>query len=124
MNLTPNSKHDHTTGRVRLRRTLDTAAGGASVASIIGDRATAEMLAPLASLRSEWGSTESHPTRRGERGSATVLVLALVAMMMAFLTANQLVLHNLKRELRIVEQKQLKKFQPPAAKPAAPPARP
>ncbi len=43
---------------------------------------------------------------------------------MVFLTANQLVLHNLKRELRLVEQKQLKKFQPPPASPAAPPARP
>ena len=62
--------------------------------------------------------------QRSARGSATVLVLALVAIMMVFLTANQLVLHNLKRELRLVEQKQLKKFQPPPAKPAAPPARP
>ena len=62
--------------------------------------------------------------QRSARGSATVLVLALVAIMMVFLTANQRVLHNLKREVRLVEQKQLKKFQPPAAKPAAPPARP
>ena len=65
-----------------------------------------------------------YQTRLGERGSATILVLALVAIMMVFLTANQLVLHNLKRELKIIEQKQIKKFQPPAAKPAAPPARP
>ena len=63
-------------------------------------------------------------SRESESGSATILVLALVAIMMVFLTANQLVLHNLKRELRLMEQKQLKKFQPPAAKPAAPPARP
>ncbi|MEQ2008750.1 MAG: hypothetical protein ABMA26_18375 [Limisphaerales bacterium] len=63
-------------------------------------------------------------SRRGERGSATVLVLALVAIMMVFLSTNQRVLHNLKREVKLVEQKQLKKFQPPPAKPAAPPARP
>lgn len=63
-------------------------------------------------------------SRESEGGSATILVLALVAIMMVFLTANQLVLHNLKRELRLVEQKQLKRFQPPPAKPAAPPARP
>lgn len=63
-------------------------------------------------------------SRRSARGSATILVLALVAIMMVFLAANQLVLHNLKRELRLVEQKQLKKFQPPPARPAAPPARP
>ena len=60
----------------------------------------------------------------GERGSATILVLALVAIMMVFLTANQRVLHSLKREVRLIEQQQLKKFQPPPAKPAAPPARP
>ncbi|MBI5801777.1 MAG: hypothetical protein HZA92_13775 [Verrucomicrobia bacterium] len=65
-------------------------------------------------------------TRNSKRkdGSATVLVLALLALMMVFLTANQLVLHNLKREVRLVEQKQLKKFQPAAPRPAAPPARP
>ena len=60
----------------------------------------------------------------GERGSATILVLALVAIMMVFLTTNQRVLYNLKREVRLVEQQQLKKFQPPPAKPAAPPVRP
>ena len=60
----------------------------------------------------------------GEGGSATILVLALVAIMMVFLTTNQRVLYNLKREVRLVEQQQLKKFQPPPANPAAPPARP
>ena len=59
-----------------------------------------------------------------ERGSATILVLALVAIMLVFLTANQRVLHNLKREVRLVEQQQLKKFQPPVEKPATPPVRP
>lgn len=64
------------------------------------------------------------PNPKRERGSATILVLALVAIMMVFLTANQRVLYHLKREVRLVEQQQLKKFQPPVAKPAAPPARP
>ena len=65
-------------------------------------------------------------TRNSKRkdGSATILVLALLALMMVFLTANQLVLHNLKREVWLVEQKQLKKFLPAAARPVAPPARP
>lgn len=62
-------------------------------------------------------------SQNSERGSATILVLALLAIMAVLLSANQLVLHNLKRELRLVEQQQLKKFQSPAAKPA-PPARP
>ena len=56
----------------------------------------------------------------GERGSATILVLALVAIMAVFLTSNQRVLHSLKREVQLVEQKQLKKFQAPTAKPDAP----
>ncbi|MFA6544853.1 MAG: ATP-binding cassette domain-containing protein [Limisphaerales bacterium] len=47
-------------GRARLRRAHDTAGGGASAASISGSRP--EKLAPLASLRSQWGSTESRPT--------------------------------------------------------------
>lgn len=59
-----------------------------------------------------------------QRGSATILVLALLAIMVVFLSANQIVLHNLKRDVRLVEQKQLKKFQPPTARPAAPPAKP
>ena len=59
-----------------------------------------------------------------ESGSATILVLALVAILMVYLTTNQRVLHTLKREVRLVEQQQLKKFQPPAAKPVAVPARP
>ena len=61
--------------------------------------------------------------QRSESGSATILILALLALMAVLLSANQLVLHNLKRELRLVEQQQLKKFQPPTAKPA-PPVRP
>ena len=99
--------------------------------NLVGTRCCASVaLAPkmlaaarLASLGVD-GRAAARPYRRGERGSATILVLALVAIMMVFVTANQLVLHNLKRELRIVEQKQLKKFQSPTAKPAAPPARP
>ncbi len=51
-------------------------------------------------------------------------MLALVAIMLVFLTTNQRVLHSLKREVRLVEQQQLKKFQPPPAKPAGPPAQP
>ena len=57
--------------------------------------------------------------RRRERGSATILVLALVAILFVYLNRNQLTLHAVKRELRLVEEKQLKKFQPPP-KPAQP----
>lgn len=54
-----------------------------------------------------------------ENGSATVLVFALLAIMVLYMNSNQLALHSLKRDLRVVEQKQLKKFQPPP-KPAQP----
>ena len=119
-----NLHFNHPPGRARLRRALFAGAASASTASICCATAAPGKLAPLASLRSQCGSTESRPARREERGSATILVLALLALMTVFLTVNQLVLHNLKRELRLVEQKQLKKFQPPTAGPVAPPAKP
>lgn len=51
--------------------------------------------------------------RRRERGSATILVLALVAILVVYMNGNQLALHSAKRELRLLEAKQLKKFQAP-----------
>lgn len=74
--------------------------------------------ARLASLGMD-GRAAARPYRRGERGSATILVFALLAVMVLYLNSNQLALHSLKRDLRAVEQKQLKKFQPPP-KPAQP----
>ena len=59
-------------------------------------------------------------SQESERGSATILILALLAIMAVLLSANQIVLHNLKRELRLVEHQQLKKFQPATAKSAKP----
>lgn len=53
-----------------------------------------------------------------ESGSATVLMFALVVILVAILASNQLVLHNLKRELKLIEQKQLKQLQAHPAKPA------
>lgn len=57
--------------------------------------------------------------RRSERGSATILVFALVAILVVYMNGNQLALHSAKRELRLIEAKQLKKFQAPP-KPAQP----
>jgi hypothetical protein len=48
-----------------------------------------------------------------QRGSATILVLALLAILVLYMNSNQLALHTLKRDLRLIDQKQLKKFQPP-----------
>lgn len=72
-------------------------------------------------LKAELGMRNTK-LRRQERGSATILVFALVAILVLYMNGNQLALHSAKRELRLLEQKQLKKFQPPAspAKPAQP----
>ena len=51
---------------------------------------------------------------RRQRGSATILVFALLAIMVLYMNSNQLTLRSLQRELRLVEAKQLKKFQAPA----------
>ncbi len=60
----------------------------------------------------------NHPPRKCERGSATVLVFVLVVILIAILAGNQLVLHNLKRELKLIEQKQLKQLKAQPARPA------
>lgn len=99
--------------------------------NLVGTRCrTSVALAPevpaatrLASVGAD-GRAAARPYRRREGGSATILVLALLAIMAVFLTSNQRVLHSLKREVRLVEEKQLKKFQVPPAKPGVAPVRP
>ena len=61
----------------------------------------------------------SRSSRSRCRGSATILVLALLVILAALLAVNQRVLDSTQRELRLVEKQQLKKFTRPAA-----PARP
>ena len=46
--------------------------------------------------------------RRGNRGSAVLIVLAVLAIMMVFVMANTRIAYALKDELRLVEQRQLK----------------
>jgi len=47
------------------------------------------------------------------RGSAVVVMLVIIAMLSIFVVANAKRLHQLKRELNIVERRQLEKFHPP-----------
>jgi len=49
---------------------------------------------------------------KNERGSATVLVLTLLALLMAFAIGNSLVLHHLQADLKRVEHHQLEKYAP------------
>lgn len=47
---------------------------------------------------------------RGERGFASVIVLALLFVMIALILGNGRVVHSLAQELRLVEQRQLQKY--------------
>lgn len=47
------------------------------------------------------------------RGSAVVVMLVIIAILGIFVVANAKRLHQLKRELKIVERRQLEKFHPP-----------
>ena len=48
--------------------------------------------------------------RRGERGSAAIVVLVLLFLIVAFAAGNTVTLRSLKRELQLVEQRQLTKY--------------
>ena len=49
---------------------------------------------------------------RNERGTATLLVLTLLALLLACAVGNSLVLHHLRAELKQVERHQLEKYPP------------
>jgi len=49
-----------------------------------------------------------HPGRQG--GSAVLVVLVLLALMMVFISANSVTLHSLKRDLHRLEQRQLRRY--------------
>lgn len=53
--------------------------------------------------------------RHGRDGVAVVVVLALLALIFVFVAANLRALHNLKRDLKIVEQQQIKRLNVRAA---------
>jgi hypothetical protein len=50
--------------------------------------------------------------RKGNRGAATLIVLVLLFLMVAFIAGNSANLHSLELELRRVEHLQLRKYQP------------
>lgn len=49
-------------------------------------------------------------SRRSNRGMATIIVLAVLAIMLVYITANIRALNTLDKELKLVEQKQLKRL--------------
>jgi len=50
------------------------------------------------------------PSRRRERGMATLAVLMVLVVMVAFALAQSQALVQLKREMKLIEQRQLKKY--------------
>ena len=48
--------------------------------------------------------------RRGERGSAAIVVLVLLFLIVAFAEGNSVTLRSLKRELQLLDERQLKKY--------------
>ncbi len=54
-------------------------------------------------------------SRGTKRGSATLVVFILLTIMVALIVANSVTLHHLRRELRLIERGQLKKYETNAA---------
>ena len=64
--------------------------------------------------------TLSTSSRRKQNGSAVLIVLILLGILLMFIAGNTRTLNQLKREINLIEQKQLKR-QAASAIPGAPP---
>ena len=53
---------------------------------------------------------ESAVVRRSERGSAVIVMIAFLALLLVYLAANVLTLSHLGHELRLLEQKQTRRL--------------
>ena len=60
------------------------------------------------------GAGPSRRNRCRERGSAVFVVIVLLSMMFMYVSANLKLLWQLDRELKLIEQRQLQKFEKPA----------
>ena len=57
------------------------------------------------------------PARRGERGFLVIALMAIVAIMLLYINFNMRQLGNLRRELKLVEQHQIKRLESIGAEP-------
>jgi predicted metalloprotease len=53
----------------------------------------------------------AHGPRRGERGSAVIVVIALLAIVLLYLGANVRTLNSLGRELKLIERQQTRRLE-------------
>lgn len=64
------------------------------------------------------GSRFSRPAaRRGERGFLVIALLAILAIMLIYVNVNVRLLGHLRRELKLVEQKQIQRLEKIGAEP-------
>ncbi len=54
--------------------------------------------------------TRARFKRRGERGSALLMVFVFLTLMLMFVLANARALHHLRQEMRLIERRQVQKF--------------
>jgi hypothetical protein len=67
---------------------------------------------------SSHGPAPSAPSSRpGERGSAVIVVLALLVIMLLYIAGNLQALRSLDREVRLIERQQIQRVQTPPAAP-------
>ena len=50
-------------------------------------------------------------TKSGRRGSAVIVVLALLVLIMAFMAGNNVTLRSLRQDMQIIEERQLRKYE-------------
>jgi hypothetical protein len=62
------------------------------------------------------------PCRRRHSGSAVIVVMALVAIILVYVAGNLRTLHNLGRELRLIERQQVRRLQRATQSTNVPPA--
>jgi hypothetical protein len=60
--------------------------------------------------------------RRRQSGSAVIVIMALLAILLLYMTYNLKTLANLGRELRLLEHQQIRRLQPIPPKTNSPPA--
>jgi len=58
----------------------------------------------------ERGLGAANPARAGERGMATFICIALLAIMLVLVTAESRALYHLHREMKLLEQKQIQRL--------------
>jgi hypothetical protein len=68
------------------------------------------MILPSLAIRPSQGRPAALPVRRKERGSALLVVFILLSLMVGMVMANLQTLRQLHLEMRLIEKRQLKKF--------------